>query len=148
MPLGNKERFVKAEGVELMIIIMKQKKSAYSSAIRTLDFAMTRFPPACERFVDVLGLKTAFAAFMGKIPVNKKNKNESYQEELEERIISLVASLFGKQASLFQCPLYTAVLDCMYMNLQQRIDKYTYISTNELMNHQLSTEFSVKLFPY
>lgn len=95
MPPENKERFVKAEGVELMIIIMKQKKLAYSSAIRTLDFAMTRFPPACERFVDVLGLKTAFAAFMGKIPVNKKNKKESYQEELEERIISLIASLFG-----------------------------------------------------
>ncbi|KAL6911205.1 hypothetical protein ACP4OV_000010 [Aristida adscensionis] len=94
MPLENKERFVKAEGVELMIIIMKQKKLAYSSAIRTLDFAMTRFPPACERFVDVLGLKTAFAAFMG-IPVNKKNKKERYQEELEERIISIIASLFG-----------------------------------------------------
>ncbi|GJN22571.1 hypothetical protein PR202_gb10150 [Eleusine coracana subsp. coracana] len=130
MPMENKDRFVKAEGVELMIIIMKQKKLAYSSAIRTLDFAMTRFPPACERFVDVLGLKTAFAAFMGKastrhsflslhhqhifcsavssatvtylkllivlqIPLNKKNKKESYQEELEERIISLIASLFG-----------------------------------------------------
>lgn len=95
MPLENKERFVKAEGVELMIIIMKQKKLAYSSATRTLDFAMTKFPPACERFVDVLGLKTAFAAFMGKIPVNKKNKKESYQEEVEERIISLIASLFG-----------------------------------------------------
>ncbi|CAN6245494.1 unnamed protein product [Urochloa humidicola] len=95
MPLENKERFVKAEGVELMIIIMKQKKLAYSSAIRTLDFAMTRFPPACERFVDVLGLKTAFAAFMGKIPVNKKNKKERYQEELEERIIPIIASLFG-----------------------------------------------------
>lgn len=66
MPLENKERFVKAEGVELMIIIMKQKKSAYASAIRALDFSMTKYPPACERFVDVLGLKTAFAAFMGK----------------------------------------------------------------------------------
>lgn len=66
MPLENKERFVKAEGVELMIIIMKQKKLAYGSAIRVLDFAMTKYPPACERFVDVLGLKTAFAAFMGK----------------------------------------------------------------------------------
>jgi beta-catenin-like protein 1 len=66
MPLENKERFVKAEGVELMIIIMKQKKLAYASAIRALDFAMTNYPPACERFVDVLGLKTAFAAFMGK----------------------------------------------------------------------------------
>ncbi|GLU10598.1 hypothetical protein SLE2022_273910 [Rubroshorea leprosula] len=94
MPLENKERFVKAEGVELMIIIMKQKKSAYGSAIRALDFAMTKYPPACERFVDVLGLKTAFAAFMGKIP-NKKNKKERYQEELEERLVSLIASLFG-----------------------------------------------------
>lgn len=66
MPLENKERFVKAEGVELMIIIIKQKKSAYGSAIRALDFAMTKYPLACERFIDVLGLKTAFAAFMGK----------------------------------------------------------------------------------
>ncbi|KAK6927797.1 Beta-catenin-like protein 1, N-terminal [Dillenia turbinata] len=81
MPLENKERFVKAEGVELMIIIMKQKKLAYGSAIRALDFAMTNYPPACERFVD--------------IPISKKNKKERYQEDLEERIISLIASLFG-----------------------------------------------------
>ncbi|RWW16633.1 hypothetical protein GW17_00019470 [Ensete ventricosum] len=143
MPMENKERFLKSEGVELMIIIMKQKKSAYGSSIRALDFAMTKYPPACERFVDVLGLKTAFAAFMGKassillfahcihisctslsrsqlyllakalrngftqnyflidyvcisphIPVSKKKKKESYQEELEERLISLIASLF------------------------------------------------------
>ncbi|KAK4754279.1 hypothetical protein SAY87_002383 [Trapa incisa] len=94
MPLENKERFVKAEGVELMIIIMKQKKFAYGSAVRALDFAMTRYPPACERFVDVLGLKTAFSAFMGKIPLNKRRKGERSQEELEERIVSLIASLF------------------------------------------------------
>ncbi|OMP07911.1 Armadillo-like helical [Corchorus olitorius] len=67
MPLENKEKFIKAEGVELMIIIMKQKKSAYASAIRALDFSMTKYPPACERFIDVLGLKTAFAAFMGPL---------------------------------------------------------------------------------
>ncbi|KAL0430922.1 UNVERIFIED_CONTAM: Beta-catenin-like protein 1 [Sesamum radiatum] len=66
MPLENKERFVKAEGVELMIIIMNQKKLCYGSAIRALDFAMTNYPPACERFIDVMGLKTAFPAFMGK----------------------------------------------------------------------------------
>ncbi|XP_010549882.1 PREDICTED: beta-catenin-like protein 1 [Tarenaya hassleriana] len=95
MPLENKERFVKAEGVELMIIIMKQKKYAYGSAIRALDFAMTNYPPSCERFVDVLGLKTAFAAFMGKIPLNKSIKRERYKEELEERVVSLVASLFA-----------------------------------------------------
>ncbi|CAA7038548.1 unnamed protein product [Microthlaspi erraticum] len=95
MPLENKERFVNAEGVELMIIIMKQKKYAYGSAIRALDFAMTNYPPACERFLDVMGLKTAFAAFMGKIPLNKRIKRERYKEELEERVISLIASLFA-----------------------------------------------------
>ncbi|XP_073038608.1 uncharacterized protein [Primulina eburnea] len=95
MPLENKERFVKAEGVELMIIIMNQKKSCYGSAIRALDFALTNYPPACERFIDVMGLKTAFPAFMGKIPLNKKNKKKRYKEELEERLISLIASLFG-----------------------------------------------------
>lgn len=95
MPLENKERFVRAEGVELMIIIMNQKKLCYGSAIRALDFAMTNYPPACERFVDVMGLKTAFPAFMGKIPVSKKNKKKGYKEELEERLISLIASLFG-----------------------------------------------------
>ena len=67
MPTDNKDRFVKAEGVELMIIIMKQKRLAYGSALKALDFAMTRCSAACERFVDVLGLKTLFAAFMGKV---------------------------------------------------------------------------------
>lgn len=95
MPLENKERFVKAEGVELMIIIMNQKKLCYGSAIRALDFAMTNYPPACERFIDVMGLKTAFPAFMGKVPLSKKNKKKSSKEELEERLISLIASLFG-----------------------------------------------------
>ncbi|KAK9950616.1 hypothetical protein M0R45_006097 [Rubus argutus] len=40
----------------------------------------------------------AFVAFMGKIdfvPINKNEKKERYQEELEERIVSLIASLFG-----------------------------------------------------
>lgn len=95
MPLDNKERFVKAEGVELMIIIMKQKRLAYGSAMKALDFAMTRCPQACERFVDVLGLKTLFAAFMSKIPVKAKHTSSRTKEEIEERVISIIASLFG-----------------------------------------------------
>lgn len=95
MPMDNKDRFVKAEGVELMIIIMKQKRLAYGAAMKALDFAMTRCPAACERFVDVLGLKTLFAAFMGKIPVKGKHRGDRNQEEIEERVISIISSLFG-----------------------------------------------------
>ena len=69
MPPENKERFVKAEGVELMLITMKQRRLAYSSAVKALDFALTRCPAACERFVDVLGLKTLFAIFIGKVNI-------------------------------------------------------------------------------
>nr|GLL33810.1 beta-catenin-like protein 1 [Ipomoea trifida] len=47
MPLETKERFVKSEGVELMIIIMNQKKLCYGSTIRALDFAMINYPPSC-----------------------------------------------------------------------------------------------------
>lgn len=34
-----------------------------------------------------------------QVRISKKKKKENYQEELEERIISLIASLFGKKAS-------------------------------------------------
>ncbi|GJP86335.1 hypothetical protein CLOP_g16368 [Closterium sp. NIES-67] len=93
----NKERFVKSEGVELMIITMKQKKLAYTSAMKALDFATTRCPAACERFVDVLGLKTLFSAFMGKVAVRRKDKSETLQlqQEIDERVISLIASLLS-----------------------------------------------------
>ncbi|EFJ07077.1 hypothetical protein SELMODRAFT_448582 [Selaginella moellendorffii] len=85
----NKDKFVKAEGVELMVIIMKQKKKlAYGSALKALDFSLTKCSDACERFVDVLGLKSLFPAFMGKVP--KKSG-----EEVDERLISLIYSLFA-----------------------------------------------------
>ncbi|CAI5513195.1 unnamed protein product [Closterium sp. Naga37s-1] len=91
----NKERFVKSEGVELMIITTRQRKLAYSSAMKALDFATTRCPAACERFVDVLGLKTLFSAFMNKVTVKRKDKSETLQlqQEIDERVISLIASL-------------------------------------------------------
>jgi len=41
--------------------------------------------------------------FDAQIPVSKKNKKERYQEDLEERLVSLIASLFGKQASELLC---------------------------------------------
>jgi hypothetical protein len=52
-----------------MILILKQKRSARLGALKTLDFALTRSPAACERFVDMLGLKTLFAIFMGRSKV-------------------------------------------------------------------------------
>lgn len=40
-----------------------------SRAIKVLDYALQPADgvPACERFVEMLGLKTLFSSFMGKV---------------------------------------------------------------------------------
>ena len=50
-----------------MLLVMKGKHFARTAALKALDFALTRCAPACERFVDALGLKTAFTAFSGRV---------------------------------------------------------------------------------
>lgn len=54
-------------GVELLLLILKGKRAARTSALKCLDFATTRCAPACDRVVDQQGLKTLFAIFMGKL---------------------------------------------------------------------------------
>ena len=58
-------------GVELLLLILRGKRLARTSALKCLDFATTRCPPACDRVVDQAGLKTLFAIFMGKLKVRR-----------------------------------------------------------------------------
>jgi len=91
----NKEKFVQAEGIELMLLVIKNKKYARLAAIKSLDFALTRCPAGCERFVEVLGLKSVFAALMGKIKATAKRKLTAEEKRDEEaRATSLLGSLF------------------------------------------------------
>jgi hypothetical protein len=54
-----------------------------------------RSTAAAERFVDVLGLKSVFAAFMGKITRTSVRKLEPDEKADEEtRAVSVLASLF------------------------------------------------------
>ena len=43
-----------------------QDQASVHKAFCLQDFALTRNPAACERFVDHLGLRTLFSIFMGK----------------------------------------------------------------------------------
>ncbi len=52
-----------------MQLILKEKRVARVGSLKVLDFATTRCPPACERWVDLTGLKQLFAIFMGKSKV-------------------------------------------------------------------------------
>ena len=61
--------FVEAEGVELMVLMLKARRFARAGALKALDFALTRSPAACEHFVETLGLKPFCAMFMGRTKV-------------------------------------------------------------------------------
>lgn len=52
-----------------MQLILKEKRVARLGSLKVLDFATTRCTPACERWVDLTGLKQLFAIFMGKSKV-------------------------------------------------------------------------------
>ncbi|GBF90342.1 hypothetical protein Rsub_02448 [Raphidocelis subcapitata] len=92
----NRAAFVAAEGIELMYLLLKAKRASRYGAVKALDFACTRCPPAADRLVEVGGLAPLFALFMGRAKV-KGPKGEKtgrdVAQEMEERAVSLVSSL-------------------------------------------------------
>lgn len=55
-----------AEGVELMWLMLANKRQSRYGALKLLDYATTRYSAPCEKLVDLGGLKHLFGAFMGK----------------------------------------------------------------------------------
>ena len=57
-----------AEGIELMILTLKERKYASRCALRVLDAALRDNGANCERFVDIRGFKTLFPLVGGSPP--------------------------------------------------------------------------------
>ncbi|KAG0343846.1 hypothetical protein BG004_004953 [Podila humilis] len=91
-----KRLFLEGEGIELMVIMIKEKKMARIRAVKVLDYALsTKAGTAnCLRFVEIMGLKTLFSIFARKgiEKLKKAYKNFSEVEE-EEHVIGIMASL-------------------------------------------------------
>ncbi|CAO3683939.1 unnamed protein product [Umbelopsis vinacea] len=92
-----KKLFLEGEGVELMLIMIKEKLMARIRAVKVLDYALST--PAgtanCYRFVESLGLKTLFPMFMRKGVKKLKKAYKAYSEtEEEEHLLGIIISLF------------------------------------------------------
>uniref|UniRef100_G1PT61 Beta-catenin-like protein 1 n=1 Tax=Myotis lucifugus TaxID=59463 RepID=G1PT61_MYOLU len=90
---SNRERFLKGEGLQLMNLMLREKKISRSSALKVLDHAMIgpEGTDNCHKFVDILGLRTIFPLFM-KSP-KKIKKVGTTEKEHEEHVCSILASL-------------------------------------------------------
>ncbi|XP_065064938.1 beta-catenin-like protein 1 [Rhopilema esculentum] len=91
---GNKELFLKGEGLQLMILMLREKKMSRCSSLKVLDFAMTGPDGGdnCNKFIEILGLRSIFPLFMKPPKKNKKIGNGP--DVAEEHTSSIIASLF------------------------------------------------------
>ncbi|GLI67804.1 hypothetical protein VaNZ11_012092 [Volvox africanus] len=93
MQQAHKAAFVKAEGVELMQLMLQSRRQCRYGALKCLDYATTRFAVPAEKLVDLGGLKQLFGLFMGKSKVKGPTGEHDVDGEVEERCVSLVSNL-------------------------------------------------------
>ncbi|CAG0895016.1 unnamed protein product [Cyprideis torosa] len=94
---SNRALFLKGEGIQLMNLMLRERKMSRIGAIRVLNFALQKKEGVdnCNKFVEVLGLRTLFPLFM-KTPAggNSGAKKVGVSgDQIEEHIVSIVVSL-------------------------------------------------------
>ncbi|XP_077293536.1 beta-catenin-like protein 1 [Arctopsyche grandis] len=91
MLTSNRDRFLRGEGLQLMNLMLREKKLSRNGSLKVLDHAMSG-PDGkdnCNKFVDILGLRTIFPLFM-KTP---KRKRVLTTDQHEEHVVSIISSM-------------------------------------------------------
>lgn len=90
----NKDLFLKGEGLQLMILMLREKKLSRRSSLKVLDYAMQggEGTENCSKFIEFLGLRSLFPLFMK--PLRNKKKLGSSEDEIEEHTCSIIMWLF------------------------------------------------------
>ncbi|XP_045510670.1 beta-catenin-like protein 1 [Colias croceus] len=91
MEPSNRDRFLRGEGLQLMNLMLREKKMSRNGSLKVLDHALAG-PDGrdnCNKFVDILGLRTVFPLFM-KTP---KRKRLLTVDQHEEHVVSIISSM-------------------------------------------------------
>ncbi|XP_030374857.1 beta-catenin-like protein 1 [Scaptodrosophila lebanonensis] len=93
MARENRDRFLNGEGLQLMNLMLREKKMSRNGSLKVLDHAMAGQDGRenCNKFVEILGLRTIFPLFM-KTPKRNKLRLLSADEH-EEHVASVIASM-------------------------------------------------------
>jgi len=93
----NRAVFLENEGLQLLNLMLREKKASRSGALKVLSYA-TAIPdggPNCDKFIEIYGLRTLFPMFM-RTPQQTKKKDTA-PDEHDEHVVSVIDAL------LFQC---------------------------------------------
>lgn len=91
---SNRGKFLDGEGLQLMNLMLRERKQSRESALKVLDHATTgpEGKDNCNKFVEILGLRTLFPLYM-RTPSKVKRKDTT-PDEHEEHVCAILASLF------------------------------------------------------
>ncbi|MFH4977245.1 hypothetical protein AB6A40_003954 [Gnathostoma spinigerum] len=89
----NRQKFLDGEGLQLMNLMLRERKQSRESALKVLDYATNgqEGKANCAKFVDIYGLRTLFPLFMRTPP--KVKRKDTTPLEHEEHVCSVIASL-------------------------------------------------------
>ncbi|XP_017266656.1 beta-catenin-like protein 1 [Kryptolebias marmoratus] len=160
---SNRDRFLKGEGLQLMNLMLREKKMSRTSALKVLDHAMIGPEGAdnCHKFVDILGLRTIFPLFM-KTP-KKMKKTGASEKEHEEHVCSIIASMLRNLKSQQRTRLQNKFMenDCekvdrlmemyfKYLEAVQQADKriegekHEMVRRGEILDDSMEDEFYLR----
>ncbi|XP_020778001.1 beta-catenin-like protein 1 [Boleophthalmus pectinirostris] len=160
---SNRDRFLKGEGLQLMNLMLREKKMSRTSALKVLDHGMIGPEGAdnCHKFVDILGLRTIFPLFM-KTP-KKMKKTGTSEKEHEEHVCSIIASMLRNLKSQQRSRLLTKFTenDCekvdrlmelyfKYLEAVQQADKriegekHEMVRRGEILDDSMEDEFYLR----
>ncbi|XP_062314656.1 beta-catenin-like protein 1 [Osmerus eperlanus] len=160
---ANRERFLRGEGLQLMNLMLREKKMSRTSALKVLDHAMMGQEGAdnCHKFVDILGLRTIFPLFM-KTP-KKMRKAGLSDKEHEEHVCSVIASMLrnlksqqrGRMHSKFtenDCEKVDRLMELhfKYLEAVQQADKriegekHDMVRRGEILDDEMEDEFYLR----
>uniref|UniRef100_A0A3Q3FRH2 Beta-catenin-like protein 1 n=1 Tax=Labrus bergylta TaxID=56723 RepID=A0A3Q3FRH2_9LABR len=160
---ANRDRFLRGEGLQLMNLMLREKKMSRTSAMKVLDHGMIGPEGAdnCHKFVDILGLRTIFPLFM-KTP-KKMKKTGASEKEHEEHVSSIIASMLRNLKSQQRSRLFTKFTenDCekvdrlmelhfKYLEAVQQADKriegekHEMVRRGEILDDGMEDEFYLR----
>uniref|UniRef100_H2TR89 Beta-catenin-like protein 1 n=1 Tax=Takifugu rubripes TaxID=31033 RepID=H2TR89_TAKRU len=136
---ANRERFLRGEGLQLMNLMLREKKISRTSALKVLDHAMIGSEGAdnCHKFVDILGLRTIFPLFM-KTPKKMKKTGTSEKEHEGQYLRRHFQGDWGKVLDVFGSGLLGFAVTCF---LQVDI---IMVRRGEILDDDMEDEFYLR----
>lgn len=155
----SRQKFLEGEGLQLMNLMLRERKQSRESALKVLDYATNgqEGKSNCVKFVEIMGLRTIFPLFMRTPPKDKRK--DTTPGEHEEHVCSVLASLLrscnedgrARVLSKFSEHEYEKVDRAVELVLkyQERVDKFDarhgLANANNLSDEQMEQHYIDRL---